>query len=186
MQYGPAIGGQYPLGAFIEDYEYAMDSGDLDEHNGRFCVTPDFPLGHYCYFVTLDEQASPAYPYIIGPTYYGTVQPGNTGPQSGHNVIPADATAFDPNGPNAIAEHAGGPALKLFPVPVENELNISIDGEGSLKAIAVLDAEGRLLTLANGIGPQTTIALNNLAPGAYLIQLVLADGRSFVRTIAKR
>jgi hypothetical protein len=186
MQYGPAIGGQYPLGAFIEDYEYAMDSGDLDEHNGRFCVTPDFPLGHYCYFVTLDEQASPAYPYIIGPTYYGTVQPGNTGPQSGHNVIPADATAFDPNGPNAIAEHAGGPALKLFPVPVENELNISIDGEGSLKAIAVLDAEGRLLTLANGIGPQTTIALNSLAPGAYLIQLVLADGRSFVRTIAKR
>ena len=50
-------------GSFIEDYEQRTDGlENLDEHNGRFCVTPDFPNGTYAYFVT-DE-----YPYIIGPS----------------------------------------------------------------------------------------------------------------------
>jgi hypothetical protein len=47
-----------PLGAFMQDYEYAAGSGDLDECNGRFGVTPEFPMGIYHYFVT------ETYPYI--------------------------------------------------------------------------------------------------------------------------
>lgn len=39
-------------GAFIQDYEYLGGSGDLDECNGRFCVTPEFPRGTYAYFLT--------------------------------------------------------------------------------------------------------------------------------------
>ena len=38
---GPSIN-DYPLGSFIEDYEYVKDLGTLDEFNGRFCVTPEF------------------------------------------------------------------------------------------------------------------------------------------------
>ena len=44
-------GGQYD-GAFIQDYEFSAGTGDLDECNGRFCVTPDFPQGTYAYFLT--------------------------------------------------------------------------------------------------------------------------------------
>ena len=44
-------GGRYD-GAFIQDYEYALGTGDLDECNGRFCVTPEFPEGTYAYFFT--------------------------------------------------------------------------------------------------------------------------------------
>ena len=55
-------------GAFIEDYEYKRNLGDLDEHNGRYCVTPDFPNGTYAYFLTFDESFTPVYPYIVGPT----------------------------------------------------------------------------------------------------------------------
>lgn len=55
-------------GAFIEDYEYTRNWGDLDEHNGRYCVTPDFPNGTYAYFLTFDDQFNPVYPYIVGPT----------------------------------------------------------------------------------------------------------------------
>ena len=29
--------------------------GDLDEHNGRYCVTPDFPNGVYAYFATISD-----------------------------------------------------------------------------------------------------------------------------------
>ena len=42
----------YALGTFKEDWVYAAGSGDLDECNGRFGVTPEFPEGIYHYFAT--------------------------------------------------------------------------------------------------------------------------------------
>lgn len=62
---------QYPMGIFVEDFEY-VGLADLDQFNGRFCVTPDFPLGTYAYFATVDVDDNPVYPYIVGPQYYGT------------------------------------------------------------------------------------------------------------------
>ncbi len=47
--------------------------GDLDEHNGRFSSTPEYPNGIYCYYITLDNAGTAEYPYIIGTTYFGTV-----------------------------------------------------------------------------------------------------------------
>lgn len=44
-------GGNYD-GTFVEDYEYVQGLGDLDECNGRQCVTPEFPNGTYAYFLT--------------------------------------------------------------------------------------------------------------------------------------
>jgi len=43
-------------GFFIDDYEYD-GSGDLDQHNGRFCITPEYPNGTYAYFCTIDVNA---------------------------------------------------------------------------------------------------------------------------------
>ena len=143
-QYGPAIGGQYPLGAFIEDYEFVSDFGDLDVHNGRFCVTPDYPDGIYAYFVTLNEQLDPAYPYTIGPTYYGTVQTGNTGPQSGHNTVPGNAVLFDPT--TGMAPESDGSAFTIYPVPADVELNIRTNGP-ALRSVEVFDAQGRSVCL---------------------------------------
>ncbi|MEM9401233.1 MAG: YHYH protein [Pseudomonadota bacterium] len=48
----------YPLGTFEQDWEYVEGSGDLDECNGRFGVTPEFPDGIYHYFAT------DTYPYF--------------------------------------------------------------------------------------------------------------------------
>ena len=55
-------------GAFIDDYEYVDGYGTLDEHNGRYCVTPDYPEGTYAYFISVDETISSTFPYIIGNT----------------------------------------------------------------------------------------------------------------------
>jgi len=44
-------GGNYD-GRFTADYEYVASSGDLDECNGRFGVTPEYPQGIYHYYVT--------------------------------------------------------------------------------------------------------------------------------------
>lgn len=42
---GPAVDSTYPLGSFLEDYEYSNGLGSLDEYNGRWCVTPEYPNG---------------------------------------------------------------------------------------------------------------------------------------------
>ena len=72
---GPSISTTYPLGYFREDYGYTATSTAtpdyLDEHNGRFCKTPEYPAGIYCYFATVDAKWNSAYPYVVGPTFYG-------------------------------------------------------------------------------------------------------------------
>jgi hypothetical protein len=71
---GPSDFTTYPLGYFREDYEFVSHVGQqdyLDEHNGRFCVTPEYPNGIYCYFATVDENWNSAYPYAVGPYFYG-------------------------------------------------------------------------------------------------------------------
>ena len=56
-------------GFFVEDYQFD-DSGDLDENNGRFCKTPDFPNGTYAYFAGISTiTGAPVFPYFIGDTY---------------------------------------------------------------------------------------------------------------------
>jgi hypothetical protein len=42
----------FPMGAFNQDYEYVAGLSDLDECNGRFGVTPEFPQGIYHYYAT--------------------------------------------------------------------------------------------------------------------------------------
>lgn len=71
-QWGPAVSSQYPLGYYAEDYGYSASTGDLDECNGRFTVTPEYPNGIYAYFTTIDSAGDPDYPYVVGPQYYGT------------------------------------------------------------------------------------------------------------------
>ena len=68
----------YPLGAFIEDYEFVNGLGDLDTSNGRFCKTPDFPEGRYCYFITVDSFGKGIFPYILGKTYNSVPSKNNT------------------------------------------------------------------------------------------------------------
>lgn len=71
---GPAVSTQYPLGYFKEDYEFVAHPSDptyLDVHNGRFCVTPEYPAGIYAYFTTVDANHNSTYPYAVGPTFYG-------------------------------------------------------------------------------------------------------------------
>ena len=43
-----------PMGAFTQDYEYVDGLGDLDQCNGRYGVTSEFPKGIYYYVVSDD------------------------------------------------------------------------------------------------------------------------------------
>ena len=61
----------FDLGFFVDDYAYSPTSStDLDEHNGRYCRTPDYPNGVYAYFASIDSLSQkPVFPYFIGNTY---------------------------------------------------------------------------------------------------------------------
>jgi len=62
----------FDLKFFVEDYKFT-NSGDLDEYNGRFCITPEFPNGIYAYFATsvIDNNGNNvgSFPYFIGDRY---------------------------------------------------------------------------------------------------------------------
>jgi YHYH protein len=78
-QYGPAVAGIYALGRYLEDYDYRGELGytlgtdfDLDLDNGRFCVTPEFPGGTYAYFLSIEANGTPRFPYTIGRWFHGS------------------------------------------------------------------------------------------------------------------
>ena len=48
-------------GSFVQDWEYVKGAGDLDECNGRFGVTPEFPNGTYYYVISQNYPWIPRY-----------------------------------------------------------------------------------------------------------------------------
>ena len=58
-------GGFYD-GTYVEDYEFIQGSGDLDECNGRFGVTHEYPSGTYYYVITNE------WPYM-GRCFWGDI-----------------------------------------------------------------------------------------------------------------
>ena len=92
---GPLLSQEY-AGRFIDDYEYVFGSGDLDQYNGRFCKTPDFPEGRYCYFITIDntEFGNPVFPYIVGPEYNSTVDTWNLSADAVQQNIPTGVVRY--------------------------------------------------------------------------------------------
>ena len=89
-QYGPAVNANFALGRYLEDHDHLGNLGftqttgatvrdfDLDIFNGRICVTPEFSTPHFCYFTTINSDGTPAYPYTIGRTFYGSPTGGGT------------------------------------------------------------------------------------------------------------
>lgn len=122
-----------PLGAYMEDYEYVEGLGDLDEHNGRFCITKEYPSGTYAYFTTIDwvsdrydTSIKPVFPYVIGTSYYGEVYPtdGNTGPNSGFVVIDEPVTSYtNTAGLEDLEEIL---RIEMFPNPTAGQLNFQV------------------------------------------------------------
>ncbi len=102
--FGPNISNAFPLGKYMEDYDYKGDLGethgvdfDLDLHNGRVCVTPEFPGGTFAYFVSIESDGTPKFPYNIGRAYYGTPTGNNSA------TIPAPNTTYFEGGPERAA-----------------------------------------------------------------------------------
>jgi uncharacterized protein (TIGR03437 family) len=75
-QYGPDVSAKFPLGRYVEDFEWVAGVGDLDQYNGRFTVTPEFPNGTYAYYATIDDSGNAAFPFLLAGEFYGVVSGG--------------------------------------------------------------------------------------------------------------
>ena len=139
---GPIVSTTYPLGYFREDYEYTAPSNPdyLDEHNGRFCVTPEYPNGIYCYFATVDANWNSAYPYVVGPTFYGNIVAAKV------TTVPAGTTTYTP-GTSGLVEHSNTELnVNVFPNPTSELLVVQLlDLNREDTEIALHDLHGKLI-----------------------------------------
>lgn len=180
---GPNVNTQYPIGCFIEDWEYINGLGDLDEHNGRFAVTPEYPSGTYAYYTTIDANGDPEYPYFIGPTFYGTFSNANLGPGPGTNTVPGGATEYTPTSVKEVA--ALETSFKVYPIPVVDYLNIEPAKSGNYK-VTVFDAKGAVI-ISKEIKSVDKVDMKELPYGAYFVQVAdIANGSGFVKRIVKQ
>ena len=160
----------WPLGTFREDYEYVDHSSQsdyLDEHNGRFCVTPEFPNGIYCYFATVDSNWNSAYPYAVGPTFYGVYQNRKV------NSVDETTTVYDGT-LSTVESDLENKNIKIFPNPTSDFIAIQIGGLNLQDLnIEMYDMQGKLIqekTLKSG---QTIgyFDIQTLYSGTYLIKI---------------
>ncbi len=179
---GPPVNATYPLGNMCEDYIYVTGSGDLDAHNGRFCITPEYPSGTYAYFATIDASGNPVYPFVIGPTYYGTVQPGNTGPGGSHVIISEPTTVYTPTTASVNEMSQLKIDFMLVPNPTQDYVYIYMDAKSINNVHAKLfNSKGELVHSMDYLQPSIayTIDLNNYAAGVYY--LILESGNQTVK-----
>lgn len=167
-QSGPNVSGSYPLGRYMEDNDYLGDHGyvqgvdfDLDEYNGRWCVTPEFPEGTYAYFVSIAANGTPTFPYNIGRAYYGNVRGGTV-----TSIAETVVTNFV-GGPNG--------AFSLGP-PVRQDSTVtltwsSVDG-GTYQVESTTDLNSWSTNATNvasqGIDTQTNLS-NSASAGFYRV-----------------
>jgi hypothetical protein len=168
---GPPVSATYPLGYFREDYEYtAPTSGQpdyLDVHNGRFCVTPEYPAGIYAYFCTVDDQWNSAYPYAVGPTFYGTKTAVKV------TAITETVTPYNPS-TSASSLAANNIEATIFPNPTSDF--VAIQTEAAMHEdihVAIMDMTGRLLQ-SSVISAGSTISYidtRTFYSGDYMVRL---------------
>ncbi len=109
-------------GSFINDYEYIFSLGDLDQYNGRFCKTPEFANGRYCYFVTIDatEQGNPEFPYILGPSYNSVVDIWNLDSGATQQNIPTGVVRYRDPYENVDIDVERAPNVSTNALTMEN------------------------------------------------------------------
>lgn len=164
-----------PLGAYQEDYEYIAGLGDLDDHNGRFCITPEYPAGIYAYFVTLDSTLTPVFPYALGMSYYGTIiqQDGNMGPNSGYVTINETVTNYIPT-TIGITETKIETEFEVFPNPASDQISFLLKSNDftSIMKGEIFNQSGQLV-VSGDVSTNRNYAFNtsNLEAGVYFLKI---------------
>ena len=167
---GPAFNATYFNGYFKEDYWFVAHPGQddyLDEHNGRQCVTPEYPGGTYAYFCTVDQNWNSAYPYAVGPTFYG---------EYSNRLITSineGVTVYEST--NSLSEEEFNDLnINVFPNPAADLIAVQIAGlvEENMK-VSLVDMTGSIVA-STTINAGQTIAyfdVETIYAGTYFVKI---------------
>ncbi len=170
---GPAVNATYPNGYFREDYEYIVNTGTdyLDPYNGRICKTPEYPNGIYCYFATVDAKWNSAYPYVVGPSFYGVVAASKV------TSITETVSTYTRTPTNEILSNID---ITVFPNPSADLIAVQLgDLVKEDYAVELFDLTGRVVQKTQ-INKGSTIAYFDtqaLYAGTYFVKISNGQGQ---------
>ena len=176
---GPGIGAtvngiNFFNGYFREDYVYVSHAGDptyLDVHNGRFCITPEYPAGIYCYFATVDADLVSAYPYVVGPTFYGNLVVSTV------TSVPTGTTTY--NQPLATTNF-DSLNITIYPNPAQEFIAIQTSLLNNDLKVELINELGQIVKLTNILQGSTLsiIEVDTLYNGVYFVRIT--DGKNSI------
>jgi hypothetical protein len=170
---GPAINGTYPRGTFREDYIFVASSSEdhLDAHNGRECITPEYPNGTYAYFCTVDGNWNSAYPYAVGPTFYGVYANRLV------TTISETVTVYEPT--NSLTEaQFNNLDINVFPNPATDLIAIQVGGLVSQEMnVTLIDIVGKVIATSTIHEGQTItyFDVSTVYSGTYFVKVSTDD-----------
>jgi len=150
-------------GFYVEDYEFLNANWPLDECNGRFGITPDFPNGTY-YYVMTDN-----WPYIPR-CFYGTVidntfRIGPNCPDSNAEIDCSEEIV------SSIAQFEAAQIL-IAPNPSSSTLQLlSTDAQlnAIIRQVSIYDLSGKIWYRSTTF--ENVIDLSPLVSGSYFLQV---------------
>ena len=164
-------------GYFREDYEYVAHNDDptyLDIHNGRVCNTPEYPIslypnGIYCYFATVDANHNSAYPYVVGPTFYG-----NKSATTGGTVttVPSGTTTYTPTLASNSFENSGF-QVRIAPNPAQDFIAIQCQMAEQDMQVELIDELGKVVKSSKILQGSTLsiIETDTVYNGIYFVRI---------------
>jgi hypothetical protein len=143
---------EFPAGFFVEDYTHFNVSNEavLDEYNGRFCITPEFPNGTYAYFATINDLGPedsgtfsgyrrPIFPFFIGNKFKSKPNSFNYIKSSNQNDIDLNITNWSRNiTPYNITEDENSYSYLEIPNNLDQTIDIKFTSPGSIEKINVV------------------------------------------------
>jgi hypothetical protein len=139
----------FSSGFFVEDFKYKNINDDsvLDEYNGRFCITPDFPNGTYAYFATIDNTSSnsfggyrlPIFPYIVGNKFKSAPNEFNYKRSSNQDDIDLNQTKWSRNTtPYNLLKNNASYAYLSLPNILDQTTDVKYASPGSIDNIGIV------------------------------------------------
>lgn len=146
-------------GLYVQDYEYTNTTGPLDDCNGRFGITPEYPQGTYYYVVTDN------WPYFPR-CFYGTVIDNSFRIGPG---CPTSTAEVDCSPSTASVSLLEGLTLEVYPNPAGHSVSIKSESLLSLTQVSIYNKRGEVLF--NSSTQLEDIDISSWPAGSYFIQI---------------
>jgi hypothetical protein len=128
-----------------------------------------YPNGIYCYFATVDANYNSAYPYVVGPTFYG-----NKSATTGGTVttVPAGATTYTPTLAATSYENSGF-QVRIAPNPAQDFIAIQCQMADQDMHIELIDELGKVIKTSKILQGSTLsiIETDTVYNGIYFVQI---------------